>query len=153
MTNILLFFMQGIPESMGHCAFSLAVARVPLRWGIIAVVGTVLTVIIFIIRSLPFTFGIHVAVAMLLLVFFIIKATWVSLTKSLIATFTSFATLAVLELVIYEIFFSITKLEFQAVIANNFLWKLLGLPQVALMIVFALLLSKYKIPEKGAWKI
>ena len=35
----LLFLLQGIPELSGELALSLALAAVPLRWGIIVAAG------------------------------------------------------------------------------------------------------------------
>jgi len=154
MEKILLFFMQGIPEIMGVVAFGLALARVPLRWGIIAVAGTSLTIIIFMIRSLPLSsFGLHTVAAALILALFIIKATRTTQLNSFIAAFASFTTLAMLELVINKSFISITNLDQQVFLSNYLLWKLITLPQAILMILFALIISKFKKPDKDAWKI
>ncbi|OPY58194.1 MAG: hypothetical protein A4E55_01089 [Pelotomaculum sp. PtaU1.Bin035] len=154
MVRTLLFFMQGIPELMGIIAFSLALVRVPLRWGIITCAGTAMTVIIFIIRSLPMAYGLHTVVATLLVALFIIKTTRSSLSKSLIVAIASICTLATIELAINYIFFAVTKLDQQAVISNDYLlWKLLGLPQDTLMILFAVIISKLKKPDKNAWKV
>jgi len=153
MEKVLLFFLQGIPEVTGTIALSLAFAGVPLRWGIITAVGTVLTIITYIIRLLPLTFGLHTVATALLLAFFIAKTTRISSVKSIIAAFMSFATLLMLELAINKLFFAVTKLDPQVVISNNFLWKLIGLPQAILMILFAVLVSKFKKPDGEAWKV
>jgi len=150
--KVLLFFLQGIPEITGIVALGLALLGVPLRWGIITVAGTVLTVIIFIIRNLPLSFGLHTVIAALLLAFFIAKTTRVSTAKSIIAAFVSFSILLVLELTINKIFFTVTKLDPQVVISNNLSWTLLGLPQAIIMILLAVIVSKVKKPDKRAWK-
>ncbi|MCG9966660.1 hypothetical protein L9W92_01135 [Pelotomaculum terephthalicicum JT] len=154
MEKILLFFMQGIPEIMGVVAFGLALARVPLRWGIITVAGTALTIIIFIIRSLPLSsFGLHTVAATLLLALFIMKTTRTTQVNSFVAAFASFTTLVMLELVINKSFFFITKLDQQVFVSNYLLWRLVSLPQAILMILFAVIISKFKKPDKDAWKI
>jgi len=153
MEKTILFFMQGIPEIMGIVAFSLALAGVPLRWKIIAVAGAVLTIIIYLIRSLPLTFGLHTITATLILALFIMKTTRTTQLNSFIAAFTSFTTLVMLELVFNKLFFSITKLDPQAVILNDLLWKLIGLPQVIFMFLLAIIVSKFKKTDKDAWKI
>jgi len=153
MEKTLLFFMQGIPEIMGTVAFSLALAGAPLRWKIIAVAGTALTIIIFIIRSLPLSFGLHTVIATLLLALFIMKITRTTQLISFVAAFASFTTLVMLEFLINKLFFSITKLDPQAVILNDLLWSMLGLPQVVLMILAAVIISKFKKLDKDAWKI
>ncbi|MCG9966661.1 hypothetical protein L9W92_01140 [Pelotomaculum terephthalicicum JT] len=153
MEKILLFFMQGIPEVMGIVAFGLALARVPLRWGIIAVAGTSLTIIIYAIRSVQITFGIHTVAAIVLLAVFIIKTTRTIPKYSFVAALASLTTLIALELIIEKLFLFITKLDQQVFVSNYLLWKLVGLPQAILMILFAVIISKYTAPDSDAWRI
>lgn len=155
MEKLLLFLLQGIPESSGHIALSLALLGVPLRWKRIIAAGTVLALVFFTVRSLPFTFGIHTAVGIFILVIAINKATHMSITKIFIAVLVSFLILFLLELVIMEIFFTVTGLDPNTTIAenNNPLWVLSGLPQAFLLIIFALLVAKFKKPREDAWKI
>jgi len=154
MEKFLLFLLQGIPESSGVIALSLALLRVPLRWKHIIAAGTVFTLIIFAIRSLPFTFGIHTAVAIFLLVVAINKTTHTPVTKTFIAVLAGYVTVALLEIVISETFFAVTKLDPNTLITeNNPLWVLSGLPQAFLLIIFALIISKFKKPIGDAWKI
>ena len=147
----LLFLLQGIPELSGELALSLALAAVPLRWGIIVAAGAAIAVIIYVIRLLPFTFGIHSVVGILIMVLLIMIATRVKTTTCLLS-FCSFCNLAALEFLFSELF-SVIKLDPQSVISNNLLWKLIGMPQAILMIIIALLVSKYKKPREGMWKL
>lgn len=152
MVGNLLFFVQAIPEVTGVIALSLALARVPLVWVRIIPTATVLAVIIFILRSLPIAFGMHMIAGSLLLVVFISKLTTVSPTKSFIVVFASGVTLAFFELLIHEPLFAITKLELEAAITDNLVWTLLGLPQAVLMILMAIIISRYFKPLKDAWR-
>ena len=149
----LLFLLQGIPELSGELALSLALAAVPLRWGIIVAAGAAIAVLIYVIRLLPFTFGIHSVVGILIMVLLIMIATRVKTTTCFIVVFAAFATLAALEFLFSELFFSVIKLDPQSVISNNLLWKLIGMPQAILMIIIAMLVSKYKKPREGMWKL
>lgn len=146
-----LFFLQGIPEMAGSFALCLALTRVPLRWGIIVTVGVVLSVVIFAIRSLPFAFGLHSVVGIILMAVFITKATRVTPTKSFIAVFTSILTLAVLELAIHKIFLILLPVTFS--LDNNPVWYLMGMPQALLIIALAVFISRIIKPLQGAWKI
>ncbi len=155
MVKLLLFLMQGIPECSGYLAFSLALLRVPLRWKHIIGAGTVLALIIFTIRVLPFSFGIHTALTVFIIVVAISRATNIPVTKIFIAVSVNFSVLLLLEYVIMEIFFAATGLDPNTTIAenSNFLWKLSGLPQALLLNILALLVARFIKPREDAWKI
>ena len=152
-SNVVMFFLKGILEMTGVVAFSLASVRVPLLWGRIIVVGTSLTVIIYIVRSLQTIFGLHTVVVLLILAFFIRQTTYTTHVKSYMAAFLSIVTLTLVELIISKIYFLLTKSNPNEVIPNVILWNILGFPQGILFIIFALLISKYKKPNKDAWRI
>lgn len=153
MEKFVLAFIQGLIEISGGVALSLALARVPLRWKIILPVGAVLVLIIFLIRSLPFTFGLHTVVTLLLAVLFIAKTTRVSPSIAFVSVFVSFTVLATIELTIHEIVFKITGLGYEIAASDSLVWSLIGLPQSVIMILLALLVSKLRVSDKGAWKI
>lgn len=155
MEKLLLFLMQGIPESAGLFSISLALLGVPLRWKRIVAAGTVLALVLYAVRALQLTFGLHTAVAIFLIVISINKSTHIPLTRTFVAVFVSFATLILIELVSMKIFFTATHLDPNTTIAENgnLLWVLSGLPQAILLNIFALLAAKYKKPWEDAWKI
>lgn len=150
-----MFLLQGIPECSGFFALSLALLGVPLRWKRIIAAGTVLALVFFTVRALPFTFGIHTAVGIFLLVIAINRATRVSVTKIFIAVLVSFSILTLCELIMMDMFFTLTKLDPDTTIAenNHVLWVLSGLPQALLLNIFALLVARFKKPREDAWKI
>lgn len=153
MEQFLLFLMQGIPELIGVISLSLALAGVQFNWVRIILAGTVFSIVMFIIRELPVTFGLHTVACIFLLVVFIAKTTRIPPSRIFIAVIASFVTLAVLELTIHELFFAIMKLNFQAVQSHYLLWTLVSLPQAVLLIAIAALISKFKKPNQGAWRI
>jgi hypothetical protein len=153
MLKFLLFLMQGIPESSGLIAFSLSLVRVKLRWGIILAAGFVFTVITYLLRELPVTFGLHTVAGLLMLAVFISKATKVLPSRSLAAAFISFALLALLEAVMYEASARLLHMEIKDIISDYLLWKITALPQGLLLIAAALLISWYRKSVEGMWKI
>ncbi|GBF32301.1 hypothetical protein DCCM_0495 [Desulfocucumis palustris] len=153
MLRILLFFVQGFPESIGICAFSLALARVKLRWGIILPAAFVMTAIILALRSMPITFGLHTVASILLLALFIAMSTRVPPSKCFLVVFASFDMLVLLEYTILEEAVRLLNTDVNDLMSNAFLWKLTTLPQAILMIIFALLFSKYRKPLKDLWRI
>ncbi|MEW6426106.1 MAG: hypothetical protein AB1523_15455 [Bacillota bacterium] len=150
--ELLAFMLQGTLEMTGAVAFSLALAGVPLRWKRIVPVGVALAAIIYVLRQLPVPFGVHTIATLLLMVFFISKTTNVSTTRSFIVVSTSMIALALLEILIYESLFALTKIKADVAVSNNVLRSLFGLPQAIIMIFLALLIARYKKPAQGAWK-
>lgn len=147
--------MQGIPESSGYFALSLALLGVPLRWKRIIAMGTILALVFFVVRALPFTFGLHMAVGIFLVVIFISRSTHIAVTRIFVAVLVSFTTLVLLELIVMEIFFTATSLDPNTTIMenNNVLWKISGVPQGLLLNIFALLISRFKNQQEDACRI
>lgn len=151
--KFLLFLLQGIPEMSGVVALSLALARVLLHWGRIIAAGTVMAIIIFFIRTSSFAAGLHTVATLLLMVILITTATRVPPTKAFVVSLISLIFLGFLELIITEVLFTLLKLDPQQVISNYLIWKLLSLPQAAIMIFVALLIPRFMTPKQDVWKI
>lgn len=146
------YFLQSLPESMGLIAMSLVLAKVPLRWGRILLGGAVISVVSYIIRALPVTFGLHMPVMIFILFMFINRLTNVKPSRTVLAVFSSFFVLAVLEYLVSTAFFAITHMDSTEALANETLWSYIGLIQSTLLIVIAVLLSRFFKPVQGAWK-
>jgi hypothetical protein len=153
MLNNIMVLLQGIIELIGFVAFCLALVRVPLFWGRITVVGTLLFIITYIIRELQSTFGLHTVILLFLLSLFMRKITHTTPVQGFKAGFIGLIVLTLLEVIIFKLFTVFTKYEQNEIITNDFLWRLLGLPQGILMIIFAIIISRYKKPDEGAWRI
>jgi hypothetical protein len=151
--KLLLFLVQGIPESSGVIALSLALARVPLRWGRIITAGTVMAVIAFFIRTSSFAAGLHTVAGLLLTVVIITTATRVSPTKAFVVTSISIIILGFLEMIIFRIYSALKILEPQLTMSSDPPQRLLALPQAVLIIFAALLIPRFMTPEQDVWKI
>ncbi|HWP96607.1 MAG TPA: hypothetical protein VN426_07125 [Syntrophomonadaceae bacterium] len=147
------FFLQGIPESMGIIAISLAVARVPFRWGYILLGGVLLDIVSYIIRSLPVTFGFHLPIMIFLFFIGLVRLTNVTASKAIIAVLTGFFALALLEYCLSNAFFAYTHMDFEQAYANQSLWAAVGVVQALILNVIALVISNFLKPGGGAWKI
>lgn len=150
--SVLYFFLQGIPEGMGVVAIALAVARVQLRWRYIFLCALLLAVVNYFIRSLPVTFGFHLPVAILLLFILMVRFTNLSPSRTIIAVFSSFVIIALLEFVVSSTFFAYSQMDAQQVIANEPLWAAVGIFQAAILIIIALVISHFHKPNEGVWK-
>jgi len=153
MLQALLFFVQGIPEVSGVVACSLALARVKLRWGVILVFASILTGVIYIVRGLPFTFGLHTVTGILLRILFIIKVTRVPPSTSFIVVFAGYTLLALLEVIMYELIGNLLNTEVSQLLLNDYTQMLLGVPQALTIVAIALVIAKYRKPLEGMWKI
>jgi len=150
--SALYFFLQGIPECMGFIALSLAIAKVPLRWGYILAGGIIVSSISYVIRSLPFTFGLHLPVIIFLVFILIFRLTTTSAYKSIVATFFSLVALAVLEYFVSQAFFLISRMNPQQVIANEPLWSAIGVVQATILNIIALGVAYLLKPTEGMWR-
>lgn len=137
---------------MGMVALSLAIARVPLRWGLIFLGGLVISSISYIIRALPLTFGFHLPVVMFLLFVLIIRFTTTPPSRSIIAVFSSLVILALLEYGISNTFFTVSGINAQEVIANEGLWAAIGVIQAVILNIIALAIARLMKPSDKAWK-
>lgn len=150
--NTFYFFLQGIPEGIGVTAISLAVARVPLRWGYIFMGGIIIPIVSYIIRALPVTFGFHLPVIIFLLFILMLKLTNLTPSRIIIALFISLATLALVEYFVSSIFFTYSHMDAQQAIANKRLWAAVGVTQAIILNIIALAVSHFLKPTEGAWK-
>jgi len=146
------YFLQAIPECMGIVALSLALACVPLRWGRILIGGIFFASLIYIIRSLPVTFGLHLPIGMFILFLAIIYLTDIKPSRTIIAVFTSFMILTLLEFTISRSFFAFTHLDPEQIPSYEGLWAAVGVAQSIILIMIALLVPRYLRPAQEAWK-
>lgn len=150
--NAFYYFIQSIPECVGVIALSLAVARIPLRWGRILIGGIFISILTYIIRSLPITFGFHLPICIFVIFLLIVKLTNVSPSRTIIAVFTSFFTLALLEYIISTAFFAYSHMTPKQALANQGLWASLGIGQAVILNIIALIVVHFLKPIEGAWK-
>lgn len=148
----LFFFLQGIPEGMGVVAMSLAVARVPLRWGYILLGGLVISGASFIIRSLPVTFGLHLPVVIFLIFIFIVGLTRTKPSRAIISIFTSVFALVLLEFMVSTVYLAYKHIDYAQAQADQVVWAAIGVFQALLLITVALVIPRFLKADQEAWK-
>jgi len=89
---------------------------------------------------------------MFLVIIVIFRLTNTSLSRSIIAVFSSLATLALLEFVVSNTYFSISNLDPQDVIADERLWAIIGVVQAAILNIMAFVIARIMKPFEGAWR-
>lgn len=151
--KIFYYFLQSIPECIGTLALSLALAKVSLRWGRILIGGTLLSIIIYVIRSLPIPFGFHLPIGIFVIFLAFTRMTNVRPSQLIIAICISFFTLALLEFLVNTAFVAYTHMDLEQAIANERLWALVGIAQDSILFIIALIVSNFLKPVEEAWKV
>lgn len=131
---------------------SLAVARVPLRWGYIFLGGLIISGVSFIIRALPVTFGFHLPVVIFLVFLLIVKLTNTKPSRVVIAVFTSIFTLVLLEFIISTSYLSYKHIDYAQAQADQVMWAVIGIFQALLLNVIAVIVSRFIKANQEAWK-
>lgn len=152
MQNILLYFLQSIPETIGLITLALVLAKLTLKWDRIFIFSLALAVIIYIIKILPIATGSHLLVTIFLMFVFINLSTHVSAPRSFIVTFGSVVALALLDYLLHAGIILVTGLSIEELMKNQIIWTLIGVFQSLIFIAFALLIGKLRTLDEGAWK-
>jgi len=137
---------------MGTVAMSLALARVPFRWGRIALVGSFVAIIIFIMRDVYGLVGFHLLAGILLMFIFLIMTTRVSTSQGFLVVFISIAAVALVELAVQEPLLYFSGMQTEQLIQNQTIWTLLGITQGLIMIFLAFAVRKLLKPKEDMWK-
>lgn len=147
------YFVQALPECMGVLALSLALAQVPLRWGRILIGGGLLALLFFGIRALPITFGFHIPISILVIFVAIIKLTRARPSRAIIAVFSSYFVLALLETIVSNVYFAYTHMNYQQAITHQGSWAAVGVFQSIILNLTALIPARLFKASEGTWKI
>jgi len=141
---ILIWLLQGIPECLALITLALALSGEKLEIRKIIPLGIIEAVIIFAIRLLPLTFGVHSILSMFslaLLLHFFIK---VHFSRSLLSALIVIITLAAVETVIFTLILYLTGLSYEQLSENIFVVIAGGWPQIIVLFVLALTVNKWQ---------
>lgn len=134
--------LQGIPELIAVVTLASIIARIPIKWTSIIPMGIFLALIVYIARLLQIPFGLHTLIIIIVLFLFLFSLNKGDLSLSLIATLMSFLALLIFELVSIVTITIIFKVSKETLFNDPILRIVSGEPQVILLYITALLLSK-----------
>jgi len=135
--QIVVFLLQGIPEGMASAFFGLSVFNIRFKKNDIVVIGLLHALMAILVRSLPFTFGVHgviLAAWLTLVIFFRVHC---PIMKALGATLLSGGMLAVLETIMFFIVVNGLDVPYDDVLADPLLRTLLGLSCPSILAILA----------------
>ena len=144
---LIAFLLQGIPELIAEVTLAFVIARIPLKWNKILLIGIVLATISYVVRLFPIPFGVHL---FLLIILLFIALTWQGkgdLSLSLLASLFSILTLVIFEFVCLSLLMPVFGVTPETIFTNLVIRIVITEPQVILMFISAFLLNKF-IPKK-----
>jgi hypothetical protein len=138
----LVLLLQGIPEQIAVVNLAYTIAKITTKWGQTVLLGSILAIISFIIRSSSLPFGTHTIVLIIILFMCLTLKGFGDVSLSLIACLLSYTALFLFEFVALNglmIIFDVTK---ETLFNNQLIMVAFGLPQVALLFILALLIKR-----------
>lgn len=140
--------LQGIPESAALIFLTMVILKAKFKWKTVVVLGIILTATAFFIRMLPFAFGVHTVLLMLVLSFIVSYVTKYDMIKVIPAVLGSGILLIVYEFVSYKSIMYLFNLSFEAIVDSIMLKIAIGTSHTILLFLtgfIILFLRKQKI--------
>jgi len=134
---------QGIPEQIAVATLAFVIAKIPLKWNKVILIGIILAFCAYVVRLLPIPFGIHL---ILLIVVLFIALLWLGkgdFSLSLIACLLSFLTLVIFEYVCLSLLMPVFGLTPESLSTDLVKRIVIGELQVLLLFITAFLLNKF----------
>lgn len=135
--------LQGIPEQIAVVTLAFVIARIPLKWKKVIILGICLAFISYGVRLFAIPFGIHTLLLIVLLFLALTLLGKGELSLSLIASISSFLALATFEFLSLSILMPIIKVTPETLFANPVKRTMLGEPNVLLLFISSFLLNKF----------
>ena len=140
---LIALLLQGIPEQTAVVTLAFVIAKIPLDWRKILLIGTVLAFVAYLLRLFSFSFGIH---TILLIILLFIALTWLGkgdFSLSLIASLLSFLALVIFEFVCLSVLMPVFGATPETLFTNLVIRIAMTEPQVLLLFTTAFLLNKF----------
>ncbi|MBS4025536.1 MAG: hypothetical protein KGZ96_07650 [Clostridia bacterium] len=105
-------------------------------------VGMALAVIVFGVRLLPLTFGVHTIIFIIALAALLNMATKANLSKCLLFALIAEIALIITEMAVVGVILYFIGLDFDYILSNSFLRIIVGWPQIIIVLLIALGINK-----------
>ena len=134
--------MQGIPEQIAVTTLAFVIAKMPLKWNRIALIGTGLAFSAYVVRLFPIPFGIH-TILLILLLFLLLTKFGGDISLSLIASLISVLAVIILETVCISFLMSFFGVSMETFLTDSITRILILLPQIIGLFILAFIVKKY----------
>lgn len=141
------WLMQGIPEIMGVYLLARSFAICPVNWKGTFKGGLLLSILIYLIRFLPFTVGVHSLLAIALLSFLLILLEKIEIMKSVVISVITFFLLLIFEFAFNTLIISYGWVTYEQINSNAYIWIVTGYPQIIYLFGLAWINNKYRLSQ------
>lgn len=139
---LITFLFQGIPEIISVCALCYALLRLELVWRKIIPAGVLMATVVYFVRLLPISPGVHTFIITIVLILALRFLTGINYLKIFVVVLSGTALLALLEAASSQVVFLILHISYDEAIKQPVIWTLMGLPQVVSLFMIALLVNR-----------
>ena len=140
---LIVLIFQGIPESVAVVTLAFVIARIPIKWNKIFLIGAVLAFLSYVVRLFPIPFGIHTYFLIILLLIALIWLGKGDFSLSLLASLLSVLALTIFEYVCLSLLMPVFGLTPESLSTDSVKRIVIGEPQVLLLFISAFLFNKF----------
>jgi len=140
---LIALLLQGIPEQTAVATLAFVIAKIPLKWNKVLLIGIILAICAYVVRLFPIPFGIHTILLIILLFIALIKLGKGDFSLSLLASLLSFLALAIFEFACLSLLMPVFGLTPESLSTDSIKRIAIAEPQVLLLFIFAFLLNKF----------
>jgi hypothetical protein len=138
----LQWVFQTIPECLALASLVVVLAERKLEMKKILFVGMGQAVVVYGVRLLPLTFGVHTIIFIIALAVFLHMATKANLSKCLLFALIAEIVLIVAEMAALGVMVYVIGLDLENILSNLFLKIIVGWPQIVIVLLIALGINK-----------
>lgn len=132
------WILQGIPESIGVAALVYSFSNRKIIWKFIVIIGLIHAVVMYFVRLLPITFGVHTIILIINLAMLSALIAKIELRKAIINTNIAIIILAFIEFLSVYTVVNISGLSSEAITADPFYRTVVGMPHIIIMFLIAI---------------
>lgn len=140
---------QGIPESIGTAAVVISLSFHKLHWRLIIIIGLIQAAVMYSVRLLALTFGVHTVI---LIISLSLLSAWIAkieLRRAIIYANIAMMALAVTEFLFVYFIISLGLCSYNAIFDDLLTRILVGTPQVVVLFLAAILYSRKMLDQKN----
>ena len=143
---VLAWLLQGVPECLACTALVMIIVTGRLQWEKIIIIGLCLAVLVYLVRLLPITYGVHTILSTILLAVLVTKIGKARFIRSLAGALFAVFVIAITESFSHWLIFGNGVVTQEDMASSVYYGIVMGLPQI---VTLSLLAFIFKIQLKG----